>query len=161
MSHQNPFASGSGISPRAEASSVQPMTEPASNMESTARALVAQGKGILAADESFPTIEKRFKSIGLPSSEEIRRVYRELLFTTPGIGEFLSGAILFDETIRQRTRDGVPLPDVLKKRGVIPGIKVDKGALRIWWTAGTAGLIGGSSLWTATLSRWRWSRQAP
>ena len=100
----------------------------ASDMDSTANALVAPGKGILAADESLPTIEKRFKTISLPSTEENRRAYRELLFTTPGIGESISGVILFDETIRQQTMNGIPMPEALKKQGVIPGIKVDKGA---------------------------------
>ena len=93
-------------------------------METTARALVAPGKGILAADESLPTIEKRFKSIGIPSTEENRRAYRELLFATPELGEFISGIILFDETIRQKARDGTPLVEVLKRQGIIPGIKV-------------------------------------
>lgn len=97
-------------------------------MEATARALVAPGKGILAADESLPTIEKRFNSIRVPSSEENRRAYRELLFTTPGLGEFISGVILFDETMRQKATDGTPLVEVLKRQGIIPGIKVDKGA---------------------------------
>ena len=98
------------------------------DMETTAKALVAPGKGILAADESLPTIEKRFQGIGLPSSEENRRAYRELLFTAPSIGEFISGAILFDETIRQHTKDGIAFAEALKKQGVIPGITVDKGA---------------------------------
>ena len=97
-------------------------------METTARALVAPGKGILAADESLPTIEKRFKNIGVPSTEANRRAYREMLFTTPGLGEFISGVILFDETIRQKATDGTPLVEVLKRQGIIPGIKVDKGA---------------------------------
>ncbi len=97
-------------------------------LESVARSLVAQGKGILAADESSPTIEKRFRGIDLPSTEENRRAYRELLFTTPGIPEFISGVILFDETIRQKARDGTPLPDLLSREGIIPGIKVDTGA---------------------------------
>jgi len=100
----------------------------ASDMETTAKLLVAPGKGILAADESLPTIGKRFKSISLPSTEENRRAYRELLFTTPGIGESISGVILFDETIRQGTLNSIPMPEALKKQGVIPGIKVDKGA---------------------------------
>ncbi len=97
-------------------------------LESVARSLVAQGKGILAADESSPTIEKRFRGIDLPSTEENRRAYRELLFTTPGIPEFISGVILFDETIRQKARDGTPLPALLSRAGIIPGIKVDTGA---------------------------------
>jgi len=98
------------------------------DLEMTAKALVAPGKGILAADESLPTIEKRFKSVGVANTEENRRAYRETLFTTPGLGEFISGAILFDETIRQRASDGTPFVEVLKRQGVIPGIKVDKGA---------------------------------
>ncbi|MDB6021059.1 MAG: fructose-bisphosphate aldolase [Pedosphaera sp.] len=97
-------------------------------MESTARALVAEGKGILAADESLGTIEKRFRPINLPSTEENRRAYRELLFTTPKLGQYISGVILFDETIRQKARDGTPFPEVLRGQGIIPGIKVDKGA---------------------------------
>jgi fructose-bisphosphate aldolase class I len=98
------------------------------DLEATTRALVAPGKGILAADESFPTIEKRFKSIGVQSTEDRRRVYRQMLFTTPGIGEFISGTILFDETIRQTSTEGTPLVEVLTAAGVIPGIKVDAGA---------------------------------
>jgi fructose-bisphosphate aldolase class I len=100
----------------------------AQEMEMIARALVAPNKGILAADESTGTIEKRFKNINVPSTEENHRDYRELLFTTPDISKYISGAILFDETIRQKSRDGTPLVEVLKKQGVIPGIKVDKGA---------------------------------
>ena len=98
------------------------------HIQATARALVAPGKGILATDESHGTIEKRFKSIGVTSSEETRRAYRELLFSTPGLGEFISGVILFDETLRQKASDGTPLLQVLKQQGIIPGIKVDKGA---------------------------------
>jgi fructose-bisphosphate aldolase class I len=94
----------------------------------TARALVAPGKGILAADESFPTIEKRFKSVGVESTEENRRAYREMLFRTPGVEASISGVILFDETIRQSGMDGTPFPELLAARGMIPGIKVDKGA---------------------------------
>jgi fructose-bisphosphate aldolase class I len=97
-------------------------------LESTARALVAEGKGILAADESLGTIEKRFKAINIPNTEENRRAYREMLFLTPKLGQFTSGVILFDETIRQKTRDGVPFPEALKRQGIIPGIKVDLGA---------------------------------
>lgn len=97
-------------------------------MTRTANELVAPGKGILAADESTGTITKRLASVGVESTEENRRSYRNVLFTTPGIGEFLSGVILFDETIRQRADDGTPFPEVLHKQGVIPGIKVDKGA---------------------------------
>src|SRR6266704_5350348 len=98
------------------------------NLESVARKLVAAGRGILAADESSPTIEKRLKSIGVASTEENRRAYRELLFTTAGVGEFISGVILFDETIRQKTRDGRTFVEALEQQGSIPGIKVDKGA---------------------------------
>lgn len=94
----------------------------------TARALVAAGKGILAADESSPTIEKRFRAVGVESTEPNRRAYREMLFSTPGLERSISGVILFDETIRQSDRDGVPFPTLLDTRGIIPGIKVDKGA---------------------------------
>ena len=97
-------------------------------LHETAKALVAEGKGILAADESDGTIKKRFDSIGVESTEDNRRAYRELLFTTEGVDEFISGVILFDETIRQSASDGTPFPKVLVTRGIIPGIKVDKGA---------------------------------
>src|SRR3982751_4137421 len=97
-------------------------------LESTAKALVAEGKGILAADESDGTIKKRFDSIGVESSEDNRRAYRELLFTADGVEEYISGVILFDETIRQSSSDGTPFPKLLESRGVIPGIKVDAGA---------------------------------
>ncbi len=99
-----------------------------SAMESTARALAAAGKGILAADESTGTIEKRFKNVGIANTEENRRAYRELLFTTSGVEQFISGVILYDETIRQRIKDGLSMPEALSKRGIIPGIRVDKGA---------------------------------
>jgi len=98
------------------------------NLEAMAKKLVAPGKGILAADESSGTIEKRLKSINVPSTEENRRAYREILFTTAGTGEFISGVILFDETIRQKTRDGRTFVEALEQQGIIPGIKVDKGA---------------------------------
>src|SRR6185436_666224 len=98
------------------------------DLETTARALVAEGKGILAADESDGTIKKRFDSIGVESSEDTRRAYRELLFTTEGAEEYVSGVILFDETIRQSGSDGTPFPKLLASKGVIPGIKVDQGA---------------------------------
>jgi fructose-bisphosphate aldolase class I len=97
-------------------------------LAATAQALVAQGKGILAADESFGTIEKRFTKIGVASTEENRRAYRELLFSTEGAGDFISGVILFDETIRQSAADGTPFTDVLERAGSLPGIKVDAGA---------------------------------
>jgi fructose-bisphosphate aldolase class I len=115
------------------------------SMETTARALVARGKGILAADESTATIEKRFKAVGAPCTEESRRTYRELLFTTPGLGESISGVILFDETIRQKGTDGTPLVEVLHRQGITPGIKVDKGAKALAGFAGekiTEGLDG-------------------
>lgn len=97
------------------------------NLKETAGAMVAPGRGILAADESFPTIEKRFAKIGIPSTEDNRRSYREMLFTTPGTGEYISGVILFDETIRQSTSGGTSFVEVLQKAGVMPGIKVDQG----------------------------------
>jgi fructose-bisphosphate aldolase, class I len=104
------------------------MAATATDLETIAKALVAEGKGILAADESEGTIKKRFDSIGVESTEENRRAYRELLFTTEGAEEFISGVIMFDETIRQATEDGTPFPQLLESRGIIPGIKVDKGA---------------------------------
>jgi len=97
-------------------------------MTETARAMVAKGKGLLAADESSGTCKKRFDTVKVESTEENRRAYRELLFTTPGLAEYVSGVILFDETIRQKTKDGQPFADYLKKNGIIPGIKVDGGA---------------------------------
>jgi len=98
------------------------------DLENTAHALVAEGKGILAADESDGTIKKRFDSIGVESTEDNRRAYRDLLFTTEGVEEYISGVILFDETIRQSGHDGTPFPKLLESKGVIPGIKVDEGA---------------------------------
>ena len=98
-------------------------------LASVARALVARGKGILAADESSGTIKKRLASIDLESTEEHRQVYRDLLFTSPGVEEYISGVILFDETIRQQALDGRPFPTVLAGRGIMPGIKVDKGTV--------------------------------
>ncbi len=100
----------------------------AARLDPTAAALMAPGRGILAADESSPTIARRLASVGVESSEETRRRYRELLLTAPGIEEAVSGVILFDETIRQRTRQGVPFAEVLAQRGILPGIKVDRGA---------------------------------
>jgi fructose-bisphosphate aldolase, class I len=97
-------------------------------LRTAARALVAPGRGILAADESTGTIRKRFDSIGVESTEETRRAYRQMLFTTPGLGEHISGVILFDETIRQATDGGVPFVRVLQDADAIPGIKVDTGA---------------------------------
>ena len=98
------------------------------DLEGIARALVAPGKGILAADESDGTIRKRFDSIGIESTEDNRRAYREMLFTTEGSAEHVSGVILYDETIRQQALDGTPFPKLLEAEGIIPGIKVDNGA---------------------------------
>lgn len=98
------------------------------NLKSIAEAIVAPQKGVLAADESSPTIKKRFDSIQVESTEENRRRYREILFTTDGIEAYVGGVILYDETLRQSTRDGMPFPRLLAERGIIPGIKVDQGA---------------------------------
>ena len=95
---------------------------------SIAKSMVANNRGILAMDESFPTCNKRFAKLGIPQTVEARRAYREMIVTTPGLGEFISGAILFDETIRQKTKDGTPMIKVLTDAGIIPGIKVDAGA---------------------------------
>ena len=104
------------------------MSDITERMAQTASAMVAGGKGILAIDESLGTIKKRFDTIGLDSTEENRRAYRELLITAPGSEEFISGMILFDETIRQKTGDGTPFPAVMIEKGIMPGIKVDTGA---------------------------------
>jgi fructose-bisphosphate aldolase class I len=98
------------------------------DLNATARALVAKHKGILAADESSSTIKKRFDTIKLESTEENRRAYREMLFTANGAQAYISGVILYDETLRQKTKDGVPFPVYLAKAGILPGIKVDLGA---------------------------------
>lgn len=98
------------------------------DLNAIAQAMVARGKGILAIDESLGTIKKRFDSIDLESTEENRRAYRDLLITAPGGGEYVSGMILFDETIRQKTADGTPFPKALMDQGIMPGIKVDTGA---------------------------------
>src|SRR3989344_6663349 len=97
-------------------------------LKSTAKDMVANGKGILAADESSKTIQKRFDKIGLESNSDTNLAYRKFFFTTPGIENYLSGVILFDETIRQSI-DGVSVPKYLSNRGILPGIKVDKGAV--------------------------------
>jgi fructose-bisphosphate aldolase class I len=114
-------------------------------LHETAKALVAKGKGLLAADESTGTIKKRFDAIDIESTEDNRRAYRDLLFTTPGAQEFISGVILYDETIRQRALDGTPFPQLLQAKGIIPGIKVDLGAKPLALAAGetiTEGLDG-------------------
>lgn len=98
------------------------------SMENIATMLVASGKGILAADESTGTIQKRFDSIGAQSTESSRRDYRELLFTAPDVSEYISGVILYDETLRQTAANGIPLAQILNNQGIIPGIKVDMGA---------------------------------
>src|SRR6267154_4174316 len=97
-------------------------------LNTIARGMVAKNRGILAVDESSNTIKKRFDTIKLESTEENRRAYREMLFTAPGAQAYISGVILYDETIRQRTKDGVPFPAYLTKAAMIPGIKVDLGA---------------------------------
>jgi len=115
------------------------------DMERTANALVADGKGILAADESVATLTKRFDTLGIPSTEPSRRAYREMLFTAPGIAEFISGVIMYDETIRQKSSTGTPLTQVLSGQGIVPGIKVDTGAKPLAGASGetvTEGLDG-------------------
>ena len=97
-------------------------------LSATARAMVAPGKGILAMDESHPTCEKRFDALGIEFTEENRRAYRDMLVTSEGLGDHVGGAILFDETLRQRLLDGAPFPEHLSSIGIVPGIKVDKGA---------------------------------
>lgn len=117
----------------------------ANELKSTARAIVAKQKGVLAADESNPTIKKRFDAIQLESTEENRRRYREILFTANGIEDNIGGVILFDETLRQCARDGMPFPSLLSSRGIIPGIKVDKGTKALALHSGekiTEGLDG-------------------
>ena len=114
-------------------------------LKAIADSIVADDKGILAADESTGTIKKRFDSIALESTEESRRAYRNLLFTTPGFEEFVGGVILYDETIRQHADDGTPFPELLAAKGVVPGIKVDLGAKPLAGAAGetvTEGLDG-------------------
>ena len=117
----------------------------ATELDTIARAMVAKDKGILAADESSGTIKKRFEKIKVESTEETRRTYREMLFTTPGASDYISGVILYDETIRQKTRDGIPFPEFLARNGMLPGIKVDLGAKPLAGFAGetiTEGLDG-------------------
>jgi len=114
-------------------------------LQTTIADLVVKGKGILAADESHPTMAKRFTAINVESTEESRRVYRSLLLTTPGLGEFISGVILFEETLGQKTDSGKLLPRVAADQGIVPGIKVDKGTLLLANASGdliTQGLDG-------------------
>lgn len=135
-----------------------------SQLIETAAQMVAEGKGLLAADESFGTIKKRLESVGVESSEENRRAYRDLLFTAPQIEEFISGIILFDETIRQKSLEGILFPEVLRRRGILAGIKVDRGAKDFALHAGekvTEGLDGLANRFSeyfqlgARFSKWR------
>jgi fructose-bisphosphate aldolase class I len=115
------------------------------DLERVALTLVADGKGILAADETVPTLTRRFETLGIKSSEQSRRTYREMLFTSPGAAKFISGVIMYDETIRQRSSRGLPLAEALEVQGVVPGIKVDTGAKRLAGSADetvTEGLDG-------------------
>ena len=112
------------------------MSEYAAELIATARYIASPGKGILAADESTGTIGKRFAPIGVENVEENRRKYREMLLTTPGLGEYISGVITFEETLYQKAADGTPFVDVMKKQGIIPGIKVDKGVQPLFGTDG-------------------------
>jgi fructose-bisphosphate aldolase, class I len=114
-------------------------------LQATIATIVEPGKGILAADESTPTITKRFTAVGIESSEEMRRAYRSLLITTRGAEQYLSGVILYEETLGQAADDGTPLPQVLQRRGILPGIKVDKGTTPLAGAPGdviTQGLDG-------------------
>lgn len=114
-------------------------------LQATIARLVTPGKGILAADESIPTISKRFNALGIESTEESRRAYRALLSTTPGIEEFVAGVILFEETLGQNADDGTSIVDALSRRGILPGIKVDKGTVALPGAPGdliTQGLDG-------------------
>lgn len=120
-------------------------TQSQSELQATTHALVQKGKGILAADESGPTIAKRFKTIDVESTEENRRTWRSLLLTTPGLGEFVSGVILHEETLGQTTDDGTPLPQCAARQGIVAGIKVDAGKIPLAGAPGdeiTQGLDG-------------------
>ena len=117
----------------------------AAELNATARALVSEGKGILAADESHPSIARRFASVGVENTAENRRIYRQMLFTTKGVADFISGVILYDETIRQAADEGTSLGQVLSRQGILPGIKVDRGTKPLAGSAGeliTEGLDG-------------------
>jgi len=104
------------------------------NIQQTIKQLATPGKGILAADESTPTITKRFSALNINSTEETRRDYRKLLFTTPGLNECIAGIILYEETLNQKTEDGIAFPELLKKNGILTGIKVDKGLVTLPYT---------------------------
>src|SRR6185503_1669029 len=115
------------------------------DLAANAKAMVASGKGILAADESTGTIEKRFNSIKVENTEENRRAYRDMLFTAKGLGQYVSGVILYDETLRQKSADGTPFVELLNRNGILPGIKVDTGAKPLAFCPGetiTEGLDG-------------------
>jgi fructose-bisphosphate aldolase class I len=136
----------------------------AQEVVATAKAMVAEGKGLLAMDESTPTCNKRFEKVGIPQTEEARRSYREIILTTPGLCEFISGVILYDETIRQSTKDGTPFVKVITDAGIIPGIKVDTGAKDMTAhpaekiTEGLDGLrdrLAGYSRMGARFAKWR------
>lgn len=133
-------------------------------LQTTLDAMVQKGKGILAADESLPTITKRFKAVGVESTEENRRAYRALLLTTPRVGEFISGAILFEETLTQKADDGMPLAEAARRQGIVPGVKVDKGKIPLANAPGdmiTQGLDGlgerlkGYKAQGARFAKWR------
>jgi len=135
-----------------------------SELQSTIARILEPGKGILAADESMPTITKRFDAVGIESSEDSRRAYRALLFTTPRAGEYLAGVILFEETLGQNADDGTPLAQVLARNGIVPGIKVDKGTTPLAGAPGdlvTQGLDGlaerlkGYKAQGARFTKWR------
>lgn len=137
---------------------------PADELRTTLAKLIRPGKGILAADESLPTIAKRFLPLGIANTEENRRAYRSLLCTTAGAEEFISGVILFEETVGQLADDGTPLPEVLARRGIVPGIKVDKGTTPLVNAPGdliTVGLDGlperlkGYKAQGARFAKWR------
>jgi len=133
-------------------------------LQATVQALVQRGKGILAADESGPTIAKRFNAVGIESTEENRRAYRALMLATPGLGEFISGVILYEETLGQRADDGTPLPQLAARQGIVPGIKVDAGKVPMALAPGdeiTQGLDGlakrleGYKAQGARFAKWR------
>jgi fructose-bisphosphate aldolase, class I len=133
----------------------------APDLESVARAIVSPGRGILAADESHPTIAKRIAALGIENTVESRRLYRQTLVTTPNLSDFISGVILFDETLRQNADDGTPVPELLARRGIVPGIKVDKGTKPLAGTAGevaTEGSMGFASGSASTRRSGRGSR---
>ena len=140
---------------------VEQPTMNAQELKGHRKALVAGDKGLLAMDESNPTCNKRFAKLGIPQTVEARRAYRELIVTTPGLGEFISGAILYDETIRQQRKDGTPFVKVLTDAGIIPGIKVDTGAKDMAAHPGekvTEGLDGLRIAWRNTL---KWAPVLP